>query len=536
MKKIILLLITTLFCLHTIGQTKNEAEQYPIDSTKNYYLGNIDLARITVGLMLDTLANVRSYANSFPNISNKKLTYVENGNRAQLSIQCRLLSDIKNYQFVVKDDHENALLSGSAEGLTFTNDPIFGYSAKLPVIDIQKKVISITLYNKTNPAQQGTAIIYNKTLPRTEIAFLGTEVNTREPKGISSTMSKDCSEITLGRDSRGLKASIRKNDYNFIYSILIKKKKTGDAVFKSRTWIYDYPYAGADSGPEIFVDKQYFKTSGEYEIIIQPDLKYISEKELEQYSSKKTIYVDIVKSYSAQELILWSILLLIICMGTTSLLIYLIRRKNRQKVKNENLQKKIAEARLSSIQSQLNPHFLFNALSSIQSFINDNDVDNANRYLSKFARLTRHVLDSSTSTSLIDEINLLEDYLQMEQLRFGFQYKIQAKNLDSNNIEIPSMLLQPLVENAIKHGVAEQKEQGQVNIDFDRDKNDLRVTIVDNGNGYNVKQVVTGLGIKLTNERIELWNELHSQAPISLTTISNSKGTSVYLTFKNWLS
>ncbi len=537
MKKTALSIIILFIGLHiTIGQTNNKTEMYPIDKTKSYYLGNINLEGISLGVSVDTLSKVRSYANKFPNINNRTLTYIENGNRIQFDINCKQLSNIKNYRFLIVDELNNNLESGAIEDLTFTKHPFFGYSANLPTIDIQHKAITITVYNNLDPNQLGAATVYNKRLPETEIIDINKEVFAKSRQRTAVEMKKGVSTVTFDQESKGIRVVAKKNEYNFIYSLTVKEKKTGTTVFKDQAWNYNHSSISGIQQPYISIDKQYFKNAGEYEIIIQPDLKSMSAKELEKYSSRKTIYVDILKSYSTQEVIFWSTTLLIVCIGTTALLIYLIRRKNRQKIKNESLQKKIAEARLASIQSQLNPHFLFNALSSIQSFVNDNDVDNANRYLSKFARLTRHVLDSSTSTSLIDEINLLEDYLQMEQLRFGFQYKIQAKNLDNNNIEIPSMLLQPLVENAIKHGISELKGQGHINIDFDRHKNDLQATILDNGKGYNVAQVVTGFGIKLTNERIQLWNELHPQAPICINTISNSKGTSVYLTFKNWLS
>ena len=141
--------------------------------------------------------------------------------------------------------------------------------------------------------------------------------------------------------------------------------------------------------------------------------------------------------------------------------------KKTDETKNAKLQKEIAKLQLNSIRSQLNPHFLFNALSGIQNLINKNEIDNANKYLSKFARLTRNVLDDKELISLAQEKALLDDYLQMEQLRFGFNYEINAvENLDLNNIEIPSMLLQPFVENAIKHGIASKNNEGSVEIHF----------------------------------------------------------------------
>lgn len=84
----------------------------------------------------------------------------------------------------------------------------------------------------------------------------------------------------------------------------------------------------------------------------------------------------------------------------------------------------MAKLKLNSIRSQLNPHFLFNALAGIQNLMNKNEIDNANKYLSKFARLTRNVLDDKELASLSQEKTLLNDYLQMEQFRFGFKYEL----------------------------------------------------------------------------------------------------------------
>ena len=101
--------------------------------------------------------------------------------------------------------------------------------------------------------------------------------------------------------------------------------------------------------------------------------------------------------------------------------------------------------------------------------MNKNETENANKYLSKFARLTRNVLDDKELISLSQEKTLLDDYLQMEQLRFGFKYEINTSaNLDLENTEIPSMLLQPFVENAVKHGMAQKADNGKITIVFNK--------------------------------------------------------------------
>src|SRR5690606_4715961 len=147
--------------------------------------------------------------------------------------------------------------------------------------------------------------------------------------------------------------------------------------------------------------------------------------------------------------------------------LYFTKKRNKKKLAENEQQKNTAKLQLNSIRSQLNPHFLFNALSGIQNLMNKNEIDNANKYLSKFARLTRNVLDGKELISLSQEKTLLDDYLQMEQLRFGFKYEINhSENLDLDNIEIPSMLLQPFVENAVKHGISEKATDGKITVTF----------------------------------------------------------------------
>lgn len=210
--------------------------------------------------------------------------------------------------------------------------------------------------------------------------------------------------------------------------------------------------------------------------------------------------------------------------------------KKTDESKNAQLQQQISKLQLNSIRSQLNPHFLFNALSGIQNLMNKNEIDNANKYLSKFARLTRNVLDDKELISLAQEKALLDDYLQMEQLRFGFNYEINAvENLDLDNIEIPSMLLQPFVENAVKHGTSQKAVDGQIIISFNKQANDLVLTVSDNGNGFDTNIKYNGLGLQLSDGRIALLNSIYKENRFILEKQSSSEGTYISLTLTDWL-
>jgi LytS/YehU family sensor histidine kinase len=200
------------------------------------------------------------------------------------------------------------------------------------------------------------------------------------------------------------------------------------------------------------------------------------------------------------------------------------------------------QVQLRSLRNQLNPHFLFNSLSAIQNLINRNDIKSANHYLSQFAGLTRTVLDTSEEEliSLEDELKMLHAYLQMEQLRFPFQYSITVdEQINKANTEIPAMLIQPFAENAVKHGVASLKEEGMISIFIHSNNKSLVITIQDNGRGFNAGQPVNGngsMGLKLSRERIRLLNEMYGADSVELKIEADTTGTMININLKDWLS
>jgi two-component system, LytTR family, sensor kinase len=212
--------------------------------------------------------------------------------------------------------------------------------------------------------------------------------------------------------------------------------------------------------------------------------------------------------------------------------------KQRQKTSKELTNNLKLQIDLKSIHSQLNPHFIFNALSSIQGLINKQDVQGANTYLADFARLMRESLANNNKdyNTLKEEISVLETYLKLEQLRFGFKYYLTVNDINIYETEIPSMLLQPLIENAVKHGISSLKENGIINVEFSKNNNDLVVKVQDNGAGFVYNEDLSGYGLKLTRDRIKLLNQIMTGQNIEFIFEKNSQlGTSVLITFKNWL-
>ena len=168
--------------------------------------------------------------------------------------------------------------------------------------------------------------------------------------------------------------------------------------------------------------------------------------------------------------------------------IYLLKKNNTLAAEKLMLEKEVQKSKLTSIKSQMNPHFLFNALNTIQSYIYTNDKENASIYLGKFSDLTRSILEMSNNETiaLSEEIRTLHLYLELEQLRFEDTLDYTIEYDDALNIEliqIPSMLIQPYVENALKHGLLHKKNKRVVTVTFTKNEEVLQVCIDDNGIG-----------------------------------------------------
>lgn len=180
--------------------------------------------------------------------------------------------------------------------------------------------------------------------------------------------------------------------------------------------------------------------------------------------------------------------------------------------RKERIRRQFLELELKAFRAQMNPHFTFNALSSIQNLINQKKDKEANEYLVNFARLLRLVLSSSDKklVPLSEEIEQLELFLRLEQLRTPFEYTIEiGDKIDTETEEIPGMLIQPILENAVKHGIIPNKG-GLIKLSFSlTDKHILNVSVSDTGPGYKEPEDSSkkGFGLKAVQERLRLLNK-----------------------------
>ncbi|MFC0603849.1 tetratricopeptide repeat-containing sensor histidine kinase [Winogradskyella pulchriflava] len=204
---------------------------------------------------------------------------------------------------------------------------------------------------------------------------------------------------------------------------------------------------------------------------------------------------------------------------------------------------------LKSLRSQMNPHFIFNALNSVNSFIVTNDERTANKYLSDFSQLMRSVLENSEEDfiPLKKEIELLDLYTKLEHFRFQdkFDYSIDVdKTINVEEFQIPPMLLQPYIENAVWHGLRYKTEKGHLNIAVQsKSKDEITITITDNGIGRERSKALKTANQKKQNskgmnnikKRVAILNEMYKdKVDVSIEDLQDIKdtGTKVIVTLK----
>ena len=214
----------------------------------------------------------------------------------------------------------------------------------------------------------------------------------------------------------------------------------------------------------------------------------------------------------------------------------IVKKRIRNIRKEADLHQRIAETEMMALRAQINPHFIFNALNSIKGTILGGDEYEAAKYLDKFSKLIRMVLEYSRQRqiTLAQEVEYLQLYLEIESFRFeGLEYEINCdKSLNLHDVQLPAMLIQPFIENAIKHGL--QHKQGRkelkVNIRL-RSQSELEVAVYDNGIGRKRSAEINSFrndkpashGMEITGSRLKILN-LKSENNINFTDHSDENG------------
>ncbi len=241
----------------------------------------------------------------------------------------------------------------------------------------------------------------------------------------------------------------------------------------------------------IEIERRYQFERQQEEIATLTREKKLSELELERNSNALR-----ARTY----LIVSLFLLLIMAVGGG----WFVRRQHQLRE-----QKKAAELEHRALRAQMNPHFIFNALNSIQRIYLEGDIDTANEYIADFSTLMRNILDNSNKStiSLEKELETLKLYLELEKLRSRkmIEYTIDVDpEIDLLNTCVPPLIIQPFVENAIWHGILPKKQPGRIDIRIERKNNDIQCLISDDGLGMNPEDMnkPTSKGISITEQRL----------------------------------
>lgn len=275
--------------------------------------------------------------------------------------------------------------------------------------------------------------------------------------------------------------------------------------------------------------------------LISNENKILSNKQVLKYEYEKQKAIDEIKTKEAINVInvekekntiaLYATIVICLLISIASVIIYnRLRYIKKQKVEldkayvqlEENKKTELIASNLKALQSQMNPHFIFNALNSVQDLVLFKDIRNSNKYLGKFSDLIRKILTSSRKQfiNLYEEIEILQLYLDLEKLRFGddlaIEFTCNVSEEKQEQINLPAMFIQPHVENAIKHGLFNKEGHKKLMINFSLAKNNyLKCVIEDNGIGQEMAQYFkqknehlhTGFSTEATNERIFLLNQ-----------------------------
>jgi signal transduction histidine kinase len=203
----------------------------------------------------------------------------------------------------------------------------------------------------------------------------------------------------------------------------------------------------------------------------------------------------------------WSLMVYAVIVGVSHALA-LYHESQERKLKAAQLETRLVEARLKTLEAELHPHFLFNTLHAISTLVH-RDPESADRMISRLSDLLRITFDRTgePKVSLKDEIDFLQKYLDIEQTRFQDRLTVQVSvDPDALDGEVPRMILQPIVENAIKHGIAGRQGGNEILIAAGRDGDRLWMQVRDNGAGLQVrtlKALRTGIGLSNTRARLE---------------------------------
>jgi len=529
-----ILFFLLLLSLSTAAQDRNVFFNDEARAPTNWAVNGFK-SKIRLFVSVDTNAKSISPFNPLPADPLGSVVYLNGGTAAKVTTQVRKDS-LSYYRYsIIENDTLVKVWDAKLTKVDFVWNEYSdfpGYlTMDLGISAIKGKKITIKIYRLPRVNEVSVLVIYNKPLPIPKLLEAILVAKSKKPSLKDLVKLKGGERVKLTDTTTGIFIKKQKTDLDFAQNILLKHTNgnISDTVKLPNNWQYN----SDDGNPIVNIETANFRNPGDYEILFQTYAKPYKGYEVQKpVSVLKFTVLPKPLVFSTYHFLLFAFAVIIFAL----VVILVIRRANKKKQLTLSLKAESAKNELNTVRAQLNPHFVFNALSGIQNLMNNNQVEYANNYLSKFANLTRQILDERELITIEDEVKLLQDYLGMEQLRFQFTVKFNVDQAeDFKYIEIPAMLLQPFVENAVKHGVAHLKGEGNIVIDIKKYLQDIVLSVSDNGKGFKRSTIDKGLGLKLSEKRIALLNENYKTCPIKLEIISSS-GTMVHITLTNWLT
>jgi two-component system, sensor histidine kinase YesM len=320
------------------------------------------------------------------------------------------------------------------------------------------------------------------------------------------------------------------------YDLALKNGRTFDAK-KAMLALSDYY---RKQGNETKTIELYDQFLNDFDRMVQADsslvdskLFQVTEEKIKQLEKERALKDELItKKNKFNYVLIGSVILMLILLGLIAKALFSIKTKN----------KKIA---LQSLRREMNPHFIFNSLNSVNQFIAQNNELEANKYLTSYSNLMRNMMETSNKDfiTLANELEQIKKYLDLEHLRFQdkFDYQIVVdEKLDCDVIFAPNMLIQPHLENAIWHGLRYRETKGKLKVTFTQENQLIKVSIEDDGIGVEKSQELKTLnqkvhesrGLNNVEERINLLNDLyHQQISYTISSGENEVGTRVNLYF-----
>ena len=398
------------------------------------------------------------------------------------------------------------------KALSFAEQANQPYGIATVYENIGNLYILMSNYQKALPYLKKSLYIKEKTPGKAELAYIKTEVG----KAYLKMGNLDSANVFL-HESLAILDSVKSKPLmseNYLaLAELYEKQRNYESAYKFQ----QMHILNKDSIFNTEMTKQLAEIETKYQMEqkTQEIVLLTKENELKQQAANR--------QQDIQKAIITGAFLILAVAG---LLIYTLRQKLKnqkiiaakdKEIKIAKLREQLGTLEMKALRAQMNPHFLFNCINSINKMILIEDNENASIYLTKFSKLIRLILENSEhqKVSLLDEWNMLTSYIELESIRFNnrIEYKLDLDDsVDMENTLIPSMILQPFVENAIWHGLLPKAKKGTIRIKITEEEDHLHCSIIDDGIGREAsmklnkesKHKKSSMGIKITADRLKL--------------------------------